>query len=61
MADECSVILVKIETAIFDFYNSGRLGREKNCIKGVSDGQKEGDHLDLRISTFYASMFNSPY
>ena len=33
---------VEIIAAVFDFYLSGRLGKEI-CVRGVSDSQKEGE------------------
>ena len=35
---------VEIIAAVFDFYLSGRLGKEI-CVRGVSDSQKEGEGL----------------
>ena len=36
-----NTILVKVIAAIFDFYSSGRMGRERST-EGTSNGQKEG-------------------
>ena len=33
-----SIIFVEIIAVIFDFYSSGRLGREQNLYQGMSTG-----------------------
>ena len=38
-----NILLAKIIAAIFDFYSSGSLGRNRDFFNNFHDGQKEGE------------------